>query len=161
MKKRKIASIEFFLEPCEAGDKFDVGFHKINGIWMRDGVKINGEEPDCPAVNIREFEKMLAAPGKYEPFTCTCGYMEDCEIHYPVRCFHKEDFIILIIRDPLQTIGPCDDCEFFADRIYSDKCPAEFYFPDCPFLEYKYRAHIFLKSDIADGLKKLRGMYES
>lgn len=157
MKKRKIASIEFFLEPFEPEDEFDVGSHKINGIWMRDRVKINGEKPDCRAIDIREFEKMLAAPGKYEPFTCTCGHMEDCEIHYPVRCFHKEDFIILIIRDPLRTIGPCADCEF---NIHN--CPADFWYPDCPFLEkYKYRAHIFLKSDIADGLKKLRNMYDS
>ena len=43
-------------------------------------------------------------------------FMEDCDIQYPVRCFHKEDLIILIIRDPLRTIGPCDDCEFYDDN---------------------------------------------
>jgi hypothetical protein len=56
MKTRKISTIEFFLEQCEPQYEFDVGFHKINGIWMRDRVKINGVEPDCRAVDIREME---------------------------------------------------------------------------------------------------------
>ena len=89
MKSRKISSIEFFLEQREPQYDYDVGFHKINGIWMRDRVKIDGEEPDCRAIDTREFDKMLAAPGDYEPLTCTCGYMEDCNIQYPVRCFHN------------------------------------------------------------------------
>ena len=97
MKKRKISTIEFFWEHCEPQYGYDVGFHKINGVWMRARVKINGEEPDCRAIDIREFDKMLAAPGDYEPFTCTCGYMEDADIQYPVRCLHKDDLIILVV----------------------------------------------------------------
>ena len=63
MKTRKISSIEFFLEQCEPQYEYDVGFHKINGIRMRDRVLIDGEEPDCRAIDIREFDKMLAARG--------------------------------------------------------------------------------------------------
>ena len=157
MKKRDFSSIEFFLEQREPQYETDVGFHKINGVWMRDRVKINGEEPDCRAIDIREFDKILASPGKYEPFTCTCGYMEDCDIQYPVRCFHKHDLIILLMRNPLRTIGPCETCRFYSADV--NTCPADFYFPDCPFLEYRYCAHIFRREDIITGLKNLRNMY--
>ena len=160
MKKRDFSTIEFFLERREPQYGYDdVGFHNINGVWMRDRVKINGKEPDCRAIDIREFDKMLAAPGEYEPFTCTCGYMEDCNIQYPVRCFHKHDLIILVIRDPLRTIGPCDECEFYDDT--RNNCPVDYWYSDCPFIKYKYHAHIFRREDIIAGLKNLRKMHGS
>ena len=158
MKTRKISTIEFFWEQCEPQYGYDVGFHKINGVWMRARVKINGEEPDCRAIDIREFDKMLAAPGDYEPFTCTCGYMEDADIQYPVRCLHKDDLIILVIRDPLRSLGPCEDCEFYGN--HGNNCPVDLWFSDCPFIKYKYNALIFRKKDIIDGLKNLRKTYE-
>ena len=54
MKKRDFSTIEFFLERREPQYGYDdVGFHNINGVWMRDRVKINGKEPDCRAIDIR------------------------------------------------------------------------------------------------------------
>lgn len=158
MKIRDFSCIEFFVEQCEPHFETDVGFHLINGVWMRDRVKINGKEPDCRAIDISEFEKMLAAPGDYEPFTCTCGHMEDCSIQYPVRCFHKQNLIIWVMRYPLRTILPCDDCEFDDDNVKS--CPAEYLYWECPFIKYKYQAYIFRREDIIAGLKNLRKKYE-
>ena len=69
------------------------------------------------------------------------------------------DLIILVIRDPLRTIGPCDECEFYDDT--RNNCPVDYWYSDCPFIKYKYHAHIFRREDIIAGLKNLRKMHGS
>ena len=65
MKQKKLSTIRFFLEQVSKAPLFDdaAGFHKINEQWFRDRVEINGMQPDCPAVDIKEFHKMLQ-PGR-------------------------------------------------------------------------------------------------
>lgn len=154
MKEREIEQIEFFFRKASHTPQDDeIGFRLINGIWMQDRVRINGVEPDCPAVDFKEFEKMLESPGIYEPFTCTCGVSDCHNIDFPVRCLHKDDFLILVIRDPLRRIGPCKGCQFERDP---DRCPAEHIcYWECPFLTYRYRAHVFRKSEISERMKAL------
>ena len=65
---------------------------------------------------------MLQAPGDYWPFTCTCGIPEDVNIDFPVRCYHKDDLIIMVIREPLRWNPPCDFC----DKKKSSECPDEY-----------------------------------
>ena len=94
--------------------------------------------------------------GDYSPFTCTCGIPDDDYIDFPVRCFHKDDTIIMVWRDPLRRVGPCESCEFYRPKGGFEDCPAEGLFFDCPFLQYRYVAHRFRREDIVKGLAKLR-----
>lgn len=155
-KRRKFDGISFYREVASPRFDGDRGYVMIDGIWMRDRVKINGEEPDCPAVDVSEFERMLRKPGDYWPFTCTCGIPEDANIDFPVRCFHHGDLIIMVWRDPLRRVGPCESCEFYRPKGGFEDCPAEGLFFDCPFLQFRYVAHRFRREDIVRELAKLR-----
>jgi len=157
-KRRKFDGISFYREvaPQPPRPGYEHGYIMIDGVWMRDRVKINGEEPDCPAIDISEFERMLQRPGDYSPFTCTCGIPDDAYIDFPVRCFHKEDTIIMVWRDPLRRVGPCESCEFYRSKGSFEDCPAEGLFFDCPFLKYRYVAHRFRREDIVRELAKLK-----
>ena len=129
MKKRRIFDeITFYREeaPKPPPRGCECGCHMIGGVWMRDHVKINGREPDCPAIDIAEFGRMLRQPGDYYPFTCTCGIPGDAHIDFPVRCFHRRETIVLVWWDPLRRIGPCETCRFYRSdggRAFED-CPA-------------------------------------
>ena len=133
-KRRKFDGIRFYREVASPRFDGDRGYVMIDGVWMRDRVKINGEEPDCPAVDVSEFERMLRKPGDYWPFTSPCGFPPDANIHVPVRCFHKDDMIIMVWRDPLQGGD----------------------YHDWPSQQFRYVAHRFRREDIIKGLAKLR-----
>ena len=158
-KRRKFDDIAFYREVAPSpplSGSYMCGYLMVDGVWMRDRVKINGEEPDCPAIDFSEFERMLEKPGDYWPFTCTCGIPLDHEIDFPVRCFHKGDTIIMVWRDPLRRVGPCKSCEYYRKNGSFEDCPAEGDFSDCPFLQFRYVAHRFRREDIVQGLAKIR-----
>lgn len=94
---------------------------------------------------------MLQAPGDYWPFTCTCGIPEDVNIDFPVRCYHKDDLIIMVIREPLRWNPPCDFC----DKKKSSECPDEYEWGRCPDPQFHYHAFRFRKDDIRNGLAAL------
>ena len=58
-KRRKFDGITFFREVAPEPPKpgYECGFIMVDGVWMRDRVKINGEESDCPAIDFSEFER--------------------------------------------------------------------------------------------------------
>ena len=67
------------------------------------------------------FADMLEQAGDYFPFCCSyCGESGCDNIFAPIRCFHKADEIILVLREPLQEqCLVCEkesDCKF--DSIY-------------------------------------------
>ena len=159
MKVRKISTISFLLEKVSKAplEGYTAGYHQINGEWFRDRVEIDGIRPECPAVDINEFYRMLRSPGDYEPFTCTCGNPECANIDSYVRCLHKGELIVMVIRDPLLCIGPCQGCKFEKDP---GLCPAEHIFwSDCPFLRFRYRAYLFRREDMENELKNLERAY--
>ena len=152
-KRRKFDGIRFFREKAKFPPQYtgDVGYILINDQWMTDEVEINGIRPDCPAVDLNEFHKMLQAPGDYWPFTCTCGHPEDADINFPVRCYHKDDLIVMVIREPLRWNPPCDFC----DKKKSAECPDEYEWGRCPDPQFHYHAFRFRKDDIRNGLAAL------
>lgn len=159
MAQRKISTIRFFLEKVSEAPVWDecTGYHKINGEWFRDRMEIDGVQPNCPAIDIKEFHRMLSHPGNYDPFTCTCGNSGCADIDFYVRCLHKDDLIIMVCREPLQRKGPCKGCKFENDETL---CPAEhIYWDDCPFLTFSYRAYIFQRENIETELLKLEKSY--
>lgn len=147
MGKRKISTIRFFAEKVSVapqnGD--NTGFHKAGPQWFRDRVEINGTEPDAPAVDIKVFEKMLLQPGFFEPFTCTCGNAGCANIDSFVRCLHKDDLIIMVIRDPLRSP------EWTLEEEFEHSCQQR--------QKFRYKAHLFRRSDISRGLEELKRFY--
>ena len=113
VKKREISTISFFLEPSDVPLKdYEMGYYRISGKWFKLQMTIDGVCPDCPAIDIKEFYRMLNAPGDYEPFTCTCGNSGCANIDYYVRCRHKGELMILFIRDPLRGCDPDREDDF-------------------------------------------------
>ena len=151
-KRRNLDKIRFFREIAKSPPQYveDTGYTLIHDQWMRDQIEINGHRPDCPAIDFKEFCKMLQSPGDYWPFTCTCGFPEDACIHFPVRCRHKDDLIILVIREPLRRIPPCDSC----NKKKSD-CPGWYEEESCPEPHFHYQAFRFRKEEIQHGLYSL------
>ena len=155
MKERKISTIKIFQEKVPAPlENYDHGYHKIDGSWFRDRIEIDGIQPDCPAIDIKEFRRILQAPGDYELFTCTCGNAGCIDIDYPVRCRHKQNLIILVIRSPLRSIVDCTGCKFEKDP---ERCPADGIWNTCPFRKFHYNAYTFRREDIEAELSTLKG----
>lgn len=154
-KQRKISTIRFFREeaPRPPSHTFDIGFIKIDGKWMRDRVEIDGKVINCsPAVDFRAFYKMLSFPGLYYPFTCTCDLPWDADIDNPVRCLHKDNLIIMVLREPLINTPPCDTCPDCID----DKCKYDFLSGECPVNgPFKYYSLLFDKEKFRQGLEEM------
>ncbi len=148
-RQHQLDQIRFFRKQAEISSlgNYTIGYSFINGMLMKDVVEINGKQPTVPAVLFSEFHAMLRKPGDYYPFTCTCGIPGDANINFPVRCFHKEKLIILVVREPVCSSAPCETCGS------NGKCDLMYW--ECPFKSFHYHAYRFLKKDIEQGLNKL------
>lgn len=117
--------------------------------FYRITVAINGVPVDATAVAVEEFAKMLRKPGRYWPFTCNCG-IPDCDnVDMPVRCYHRRDAVIMVIREPLRQVTFCESiaCPDVRD------CPFEI--GDCPLVIPRYHAYCFERSKLVAGLREV------
>ena len=131
------------------------------GATVKDGVEymhaihIDDELIWGDGVDLSDFEAMLKAPGDYWPFFCSyCGIPGCAGIFSPVRCFHKDDLLILVVRRPLQDVS-CDICED------SGHCAMEknrdYY--DCPKCRPHYRAYRIRKEQLRQQLQALKSEF--
>ncbi len=170
MNKRTIDTIKLTVTPtcrtweddwrAELYDGREVWFAStiIDGIRYIHTVYINDKCIWEDGVYLSAFEEMLRKPGDYWPFTCSCcGEPSDADIQYPVRCRHRGDQIILVIRDPLQS-----NC-FFCKDNNTDRCSiagTEEAF-DCLKRSPHYHAYIIQKEQLRQQLFELRKKFGS
>ena len=111
MSSHELEIIEFFIEPIKGsalGAYYGVTEIDCKTYWNR--YCINGKFLGADGLEFGTFAEMLENPGDYFPFCCSyCGVSGCDNIFAPIRCFHKADEIILVIRDPLQC--QCLFCE--------------------------------------------------
>jgi len=154
-KERGIDKIEFYY--AEATNpplsNCTIGYSCFNKKWMKDSVSINGKQLDVPAVLFSEFELMLERQGDYWPFTCTCDNPGCANIDWPVRCFHKDDLIVLVIRDPVQECLPCETCD------EESTCTLNRW--QCPYQYKHYHAYCFSRSAMRQSLDNCREIYRA
>ncbi len=129
----------------------------LYGATVKDGVNyihavsINGEHVWGDGVSISSFEDMLQKPGDYWPFFCSyCGEPGCADIFYPVRCFHQDDLLILVIRDPLR--DSCFACSEYKDCEIGETDAAD----NCPKRRPHYHAYRIRKEQLRQQLEDLR-----
>lgn len=150
MKTRKLDTLKITVTPGQSTHTALYGATSRDGEKYNHGVCIDDEYIWSNGVRIRDFADMLNTPGDYWPFFCSyCGEPGCADIFYPVRCFHKEDLLVLVIRRPLQ--DTCIECE------NSGKCEMEqnrdaFV---CPKRRPHYRAYCIPKDEVRQQLAAL------
>ena len=133
MNGRTVDTIKITVTPGRGGLTALYGATVKDGVEYMHHVYINGESIWSDGVSISTFEKMLRKPGDYCPFFCSyCGEPGCVDIFYPVRCFHKADRLILVIRRPLR-----------------DSC-------DCPKRRPRYHAYCIEKEQLRQQIYSLR-----
>lgn len=143
MEKHPVEKIAFVKSPVQC--VVDYGGSRIGNqnyihYFTLDGKKITGDGMDFGS-----FYGMLEEPGDYWPFCCRfCGLSECAGIFMPIRCFHRGDEIILVIREPLW--DACSAC----DREEECKNPDA-----CPDRHFRYRAHRVKKAQMRAALDEL------
>ena len=147
MSTHELEIIEFFIEPIKgsaSGAYYGVTEIDCKTYWNR--CCINGKFLGADGLEFGTFAEMLENPGDYFPFCCSyCGEAGCDNIFAPIRCFHKVDEIILVIRDPLQ--GQClfcekeSACKFGGDEFM------------CDMAHPVYRAHRFSKKQMRQALE--------
>lgn len=151
MKKHELETIVFSIKPVTSSPLTTLyGVTEINGKDYWNQCYINGEHLGSDGMEFSEFEDMLKKPGNYFPFCCSyCGIPECSNIFIPIRCFHKADEIILVIREPLT--DQCQTCDCFMEK--SCKFDYDKFF--CSMPPPIYRAHRFSKSQMQDALQRV------
>ena len=144
MSKHELETIEFSIEPYSPNDTAYFGITEINGKKYCNKCSINGKIIASDGIYFEIFADMLNRPGDYFPFCCSyCGDSGCANIFVPVRCFHKADEIILVIREPLQE--ECIFCEKY------EKCQSSVFM--CGEAHPIYRAHRFSKKQMRQALE--------
>ena len=146
MSKHELETIEFSIEPYSPNYTAYFGITEINGKKYCNKCSINGKIIASDGIYFEIFADMLNRPGDYYPFCCSyCGESGCASIFVPVRCFHKADEIILVIREPLQEhclfCEKESDCKFGGDEFM------------CDMAHPVYRAHRFSKNQMRQALE--------
>jgi|GEM_PF-5599866 len=154
MKNRPVQNIRITVTPGKAALSASYGATVQNGTEYIHAVYIDDEYIWSDGVELYEFEEMLESPGDYWPFVCSyCGVPGCAEIFFPVRCFHQDDQLILVIRRPLQvTCGICDEC----GQCAIDK-NGDIY--DCPKQRPHYHAYRIEKEQLRQQLRTLKSKF--
>ena len=145
MSNHELEIIEFFIKPIKnPAISAYYGITKIDGKTYLNKCCINGKELASDGLYFKEFTNMLATPGDYFPFCCSyCGDSGCANIFVPIRCFHKQDEIVLVIREPSQE--ECIFCEKY------EKCQSGVFM--CGEAHPIYRAHRFSKKQMRQALE--------
>ncbi len=151
MKERAIDVIRITVTPGRGALTALYGATHKDGVEYVHSVYINDEYIWSDGVYLSDFEKMLTTPGDYWPFCCSyCGIPEDVNIFSPVRCRHKGDLLVLLIRRPLQdkclTCSNQEGCSFLENG-------AEY---DCPQFRSRFRAYCIKKEQLRQQLDELK-----
>lgn len=157
MKKRSVDTIKIIVKP-EANPLHSLlyGATVKDGVYYSHLVYINDECIWGDGVSIADFEAMLEKPGDYWPFFCSyCGEPADAGIFFPIRCFHRGDQLVLVIRDPLQDV--CVSCDEYSDCPLGESDSAY----ECPKRSPLYHAHIIQKEQLRQQLFELRKEFGS
>lgn len=150
MEKHQLETIKFSVKPSSGGDSY--GITMINGRIYRNQCSINDEFLGVDGLIFDVFAEMLEKPGDYWPFCCSyCGISGCDSIFVPIRCFHKEDEVILVIRDPLQ-----EECVFCKKHR---ECDISSPFT-CDMAHPVYRAHRFSKEQMRQALESCKAEIE-
>ena len=154
MKKRSVDTIKITVTPGRGGLTALYGATVKDGVEYMHSVFINGVNIWSDGVDITDFERMLNTPGDYWPFFCSyCGEPGCADIFYPVRCRHRGDQLILVMRDPLQ-----DNCFSCGDYDDCSKCDTDERY-DCPKRRPHYHAYCIEKEQLRRQLFDLRKEY--
>ncbi len=151
MDRKTVDTIKITVTPGRGGLTALYGATVKDGVEYMHHVYINGELIWSDGVSISSFEKMLQKPGDYWPFFCSyCGEPGCADIFYPVRCFHKADLLILVIRNPLRdtclACGEYGNCE---TEETEESC-------DCPKRRPRYHAFSIEKEQLRQQIADLR-----
>ena len=153
MKERN-DTIRIVLKPGEGPLGALHGAPIKDGIPYLHAVYINDMFIWGDGVSISDFEDMLKTPGDYWPFFCSyCGVPECDDILYPVRCRHRGDQLVLIIRDPVQ--DTCVSCDEYGNCPLGE--PESAY--DCPKRSPRYHAYCIQKEQLRQQLSELRKQF--
>ena len=151
MKQRTIDTIKITVTPRRGGLTALYGATVKDGVEYIHHVYINGESIWSDGISISTFEDMLRKPGDYWPFFCSyCGEPGCVDIFYPIRCFHKDDLLILVIREPLR--DTCFDCGKYGNCGIEETEGA----CDCPKRQARYRAYCIKKEKLRQQIANLR-----
>ena len=151
MKRSAVDTLKIAVTPGRAGLTAQHGVTVKDGVEYMHHVYINGDLVWSDGVSIASFEDMLKKPGDHWPFFCSyCGEPGCVDIFHPVRCFHKADRLILVIRRPLQDTclicGKYGNCEIEETEA---SC-------DCPERRPRYHAYCIKKEQLRQQLADLR-----
>ena len=151
MKERSIDTIRITVTPGETPLTAYYGATFKDGVAYVHGVYINDQAIWADGVRIQDFEDMLEAPGDYWPFFCSyCGEPGCEDIFYPVRCRHRGDQVVLVMRDPLR--DNCFSCKDY-DGCSIEGTDAAY---DCPKRRPHYHAYCIKKEQLRQQLSMLR-----
>lgn len=156
MKKRSVDTIKLNVTPGEGSLTAYHGATVKDGIRYIHSVFINGKYVWSDGVSISDFEDMLDKPGDYWPFFCSfCGEPGCADIFYPIRCRHRGDQLVLVIRDPLQ--DNCFSCKDYENCTIEGSGKED----DCPKRRPQYRAYCIKKEQLRQELSALRKRFGS
>ena len=156
MKKRSIDTIEITVTPGNTPLSALYGATFKDGVAYIHCVHINGQYIWSDGVDISDFEHMLDKPGDYWPFFCSyCGEPGCADIFYPVRCRHRGDQLVLVIRDPLR--DSCFSCKDYENCTIEGSGKED----DCPKRRPHYRAYCIEKEQLRQQLSALRKRFGS
>lgn len=151
MKRKTIDTIKITVTPGKGGLTALYGATVKDGVEYLHTVYLNGKWIWSDGVDLSSFENMLRTPGDYWPFFCSyCGEPGCVDIFYPVRCFHQDDRLILVIREPLRdTCLVGNEYENCGIKETEASC-------DCPERRLHYHAYCLKKEQLRQQLENLR-----
>ncbi len=154
MKDRPVRNIRITVTPGKAALTALYGATVKDGVKYMHAVHIDDEFIWGDGVDLSDFEAMLEASGDYWPFFCSyCGEPGCAGIFSPVRCFHKDDLLILVVRRPL--LNTCDFCDD-SDQCAMEKNGDSY---DCPKCRPHYRAYRIRKEQLREQLQALKSEF--
>ena len=151
MEKHPVDTIRISVAPGKGPLTAMFGATVMNGVEYMHSVYINDICIWADGVDITDFEHMLDQPGDYWPFFCSyCGVPGCADIFYPVRCRHRGDQLVLVMREPLQ--DNCFQCKNYGQCAIEDT-DAKY---DCPKRRPHYHAYRIKKEQLRQQLSELR-----